>query len=111
VKREQISRKVDDVLIGSIKSPNRKTAFKYKLTVENYKGKKINVHLFEAIPVSENERIKIKTFDVSLKPKNTDWEDRKGVWRWEFLLEPKDKQEIYYSFSVDHPRDMNIPGI
>jgi len=106
-----VSKKVDDVLMAGIKSPNRKTIFEYKLTVENYKNKKIDVHLFEAVPVSQNERIKVKTFDVSRKPDDIDWKDRKGVWRWKFALDPKEKQEIYYSFSVDHPRDMNIPGI
>jgi len=111
VKREQISRKVDDVLLGGIKSPNRKTTIQNKLTVENFKNKKITVHLFEAIPVSQDERIKVKTFDVGFKQTDVDWEDRKGVWRWEFPLQPKGKQEIFYSFSVDHPREMTIPGI
>ncbi|MBN1869463.1 MAG: mucoidy inhibitor MuiA family protein [Candidatus Omnitrophica bacterium] len=111
VKREQISRKVDDVLIGGIKSPNRTTTFEYKLTVENYKNKNINVHLFEAMPVSENERIKVKVSDVSLKPNDKDWKDRAGIYRWEFTLKPEEKREIFYSFSVDHPREMNIPGI
>jgi len=82
-----------------------------KITVENYKSKRINVHLFEAMPVSENDRVNIKVFDVSFGPKDKDWKDRKGVWRWEFALKPKDKKEIYYSFSVDHSREMNIPGI
>lgn len=111
VKREQISRKVDDVFLGGIKSPNRKTFIQNKLTVENFKNRKITVHLFEAMPVSQNERIKVKTFDVSRKPTDVDWEDRKGIWRWEFPLKSKGKQEITYSFSVDHPRNMNIPGI
>ena len=111
VKRKQVSREMDDILIGGIKSPNRTTTFKYKLTVENYKNKEINVHLFEAIPISQNARIKVKTFNVSQKPKDKDWKDRKGVWRWEFSLKPKEKKEIFYSFSVDHPREMSIPGI
>jgi len=111
VKREQISRKVDDVLLGGIKSPNRKTTITNKLTVENFKNKKITLHLFEAIPVSQDERIKVKTFDLSRKPTDVDWEDRKGVWRWEFPLNSKAKQEIKYSFSVDHSRKINVPGI
>ena len=102
---------MDDVLIGGIKSTTRTTTFEYKLTVENYKNKDINVHLFEAMPIAQNERIKVKTFDVSQKPKDKDWKDRKGVWRWEFSLKPKEKKEIVYSFSVEHPRDMDIPGI
>lgn len=111
VKREQISRNVDDILIGGIKSPNRKTTLEYKLTVENYKANTIKVNVFESMPVSQSEQIKVKVLDVNPKPKDKDWKDRQGVWRWEFNLNPKEKQEILYSFSVEHPREMNIPGI
>lgn len=111
VKREEIEKKVDDVLIAGIASPNKTTTFKYKLSVENNTTKAINVILFEAMPVSENERIKVKVFNVKVKPKKKNWKDRKGVWRWEFKLEPNQKKEIFYSFSVEHPRKMNVSGI
>ncbi|MDP2941695.1 MAG: mucoidy inhibitor MuiA family protein, partial [Candidatus Omnitrophota bacterium] len=73
VKREQVEKKVDETLIANIPSPNKKTTFKYKLTVENYKSKKINVKLFEAIPVSQDDRIKVSVSNVSLEPKVKDW--------------------------------------
>jgi uncharacterized protein (TIGR02231 family) len=111
VKREQIEKKVDDVLIAGIPAPTRKTTFKYKLTVENYKNKKIKVILFEAMPVSQDERIKVNVANASLAPKEKDWKDRKGVWRWELDLEPQAKQEIFYSYSVEHPRDMQVDGL
>jgi uncharacterized protein (TIGR02231 family) len=111
VKREQIEKKVDDVLIAGIPAPTRRTTFKYKTTIENYKNKKIKVIFFEAMPVSEDERLKIKIVNVSLEPKEKDWKDRKGVWRWELELEPKQKQEITYTFSIEHPRDMQVEGL
>ena len=111
VKREQLERKVDDILIAGIQSSNRKTIFKYKLSVENFTAKAITFKLFESMPVSQSDRIKVKVFDVSLPPAAKDWKDRKGVWLWEFKLEPKAKQEIYYSFTVEHPRDMNVVGL
>jgi len=111
VKREEIEKKSDDVLIGSISSPNRTITFKYKLTVENYKNKPIKVNLFEALPVSQNERIKVKLGEPSLKPNDKDWKDRKGIWRWELKLGPQAKQEVSYPFSVEHPRDMQVMGL
>lgn len=111
VKREELEKKVDDVLIAGIQSPNRKTTFKYKLSVENFTAKPIAFKLFESMPVSANDRIKVKIYDVSVAPTSKDWKDRKGVWLWELKLQPKAKQEIYYSFSVEHPRDMNIGGL
>lgn len=108
VERKEIEKKVDDVLIAGISSGSKKTRYKYKISVENYKGKPIDVILYEAMPVSENDRIKIKVADVSLEPKEKDWNSRKGVWRWELKLDPKAKKEIAYSFFIEHPKDMQI---
>jgi len=111
VKRELLEKKVDETLIAGIPSRTKKTTFKYKLTAENYKSKKIKVKLFEAIPVSEDDRIKIKIDEISLEPGIKDWEDRKGIWLWELELDPQQKQEIFYTFTVEHPRDMLIEGL
>ncbi len=111
VKREEVSKLVNDVMLGGIPSSNRKTTFKYKLTVENYKKEKIKMNLFEAMPVSGNEKIRVKVFDVSLPPVAKDWEDRKGIWQWVFEMEPKGKKEIFYSFTIEHSRDMQIQGL
>jgi len=111
IKREQIEKKVDETLIAGIPSPTKKTTFTYKLSVENYKSKKINAKVFEAIPVSQDDRIKVKVNQISLEPKVKDWKDKKGIWLWEFSLEPKQKQEITYTYVVEHPRDMQIEGL
>lgn len=111
VKREQIEKKVDETLIAGIPSPTKRTTLKYKLTVENYKSKKINVKLFEAMPVPEDDRIKVKIDKVSLEPKEKDWKDRKGIWLWELELEPKAKKEITYTYIIEHPRDMEVEGL
>lgn len=111
VKREQIEKKVDETIIGGIPSPTKKTTFKYKLTVENYKSNKIKVRLFEAMPISQDDRIKVKPGQVNLEPKEKDWKDRKGVWLWEMELEPGHKQELIYSYAVEHPREMLVEGL
>ncbi len=111
VKRDLVEKKVDETLIGGIPSPTKKTTFKYKLTVENYKSKNIMVKLFEAMPVSEDDRIKVKIDKVSVEPVKKDWKDRKGVWLWELSLAPKAKQEIFYTYTVEHPRDMQVEGL
>lgn len=111
VKREQVEKKVDETLVAGIPSPTKRTTFKYKLTVENYKSKNINVKLFEATPVSEDDRIKAKITNVSLEPNKKDWEDRKGVWLWELELEPKQKKEIFFTYIIEHPRQMHIEGL
>ena len=111
VKRELIEKKSSDTILGGIPSPKKTTTFKYKLTVENYKSRKIKVKLFEAMPVSEEKQIVATIRSVSLEPKIKDWQDRKGIWLWELELNPRQKQEISYSFSVEHPRDMQVEGL
>ena len=111
VKRELLEKKTDDVFLGGIPSPTKKMIYKYKLTVENYKTKASRVNLFDAIPVSQDERIKVKVSGVSMEPKQKDWKDRKGIWRWELQLEPKAKQEIFYTCTVEFPRDMRVEGL
>jgi uncharacterized protein (TIGR02231 family) len=111
VKRELLEKKADDVMLGGIPSPTKKMIYKYKLTVENYKTKASKVNLFDAIPVSQDERIKVKVSGVSQEPKQKDWRDRKGIWLWEFQLEPKAKQEVFYTCTVEFPRDMRVQGI
>ena len=110
VKRELIAKKIDDVLIANIPSSTIRVTFQYKLLVENNTGLPVKMLLFESMPVSNNDRIKVKIFDVPLEPKVKDWEDRKGVWRWEFPLESAQKKEIFYSFNIEHPREMQIEG-
>lgn len=111
VKRELLEEKSDDVLIGGIPSPTKKVTYKYKLTVENYKNKSSRVNLFDAIPVSEDERIKVKVSQVSLEPREKEWRNKKGIWRWELQLEPAAKQEIFYTCVVECPRDMRVEGL
>lgn len=111
VKRELLEKKSDDVFLGGIPSPVKKMIYKYKLTVENYKTKASKVNLFDAIPISEDERIKVKVSGLSMEPKQRDWKDRKGIWRWELQLEPKGKQEIFYTCTAEFPRDMRVEGL
>jgi len=111
VKREQVEKKVDETLIAGIRSPTKRTTIRYKLTVENYKTRKVNVKLFEAMPIPEDDRIKVKIVNVSLEPNKKDWKERKGVWLWERELPPKAKQEIFYTCIIEHPREMIIGGL
>lgn len=112
VKREQLERKVNDIFLAGIPSPNRTTTFKMKITIENYESRKIKYNLFESMPTTQNEKqINIKIAEVNPAPFKKDWDDRKGVWQWVVELEPKAKKEITYTFSVEHPRDMQVSGL
>lgn len=111
VKREELEKKVDETLIAGIPARTKRTTFKYKLTIENYKHKDIKISCFDAIPVSQNDEIVVKLTNMSEKPKEENYKDRQGVMRWEFKLSPNGKKEFDYSFIVEHPRTMNVEGL
>lgn len=111
VKREELEKKVDETLIAGIPARTKRTTFKYKLTVENYKSKDIKINCFDALPVSQNDEIVVKILNMSEKPKEENYKDRQGVARWEFKVLPKEKKEFSYIFSVEHPRTMNVEGL
>ena len=111
VKRELLEKKVDKTLIAGILSRTKKTTFKYRIIVENYKSDKITIKLFEAIPVSEDDRINIKVNEINTEPDEKDWDDRRGIWLWELELGPQEEKEIQYAFTIEHPREMQIEGL
>ncbi|MFH1622022.1 MAG: mucoidy inhibitor MuiA family protein [Candidatus Omnitrophota bacterium] len=111
IERKEVERKVDDILFAGISSPNIKTSFAYKIKVENYKSDRIKVNLFEPMPVSQDDKIVVKIGKVSIQPTEKDWKDRKGVWKWEIGLTPKEKKEVSFSYIVEHPRNIQVPGI
>jgi uncharacterized protein (TIGR02231 family) len=111
VKRELLEKKVDETLIANIAATTKRTIYRYKVTLENYKPKNIKAKLFEAIPISQDDRIKVKMDKVSLEPKEKDYKDKKGVWLWELELAPKEKKEIFFSYVIEHPREMEIEGL
>jgi len=111
VKRELVEKKSDDTIIGGIPSPNKKITYKYKLSAENYKGRKIKISIFDNLPVSQDDKIKVVLGKVSLEPKDKDWKDKSGLWRWELELEPRAKQDIFISYYVEYPRNLEVEGI
>jgi uncharacterized protein (TIGR02231 family) len=110
VKRELIEEKSDDTMFANIPSPNKVMRYSYKITVENYKALPIILNLFDQIPVSADEKIKVKDVKFSCDPEK-DYKDRKGVMLWKVSLNPREKKEISYSFAIERPRNLEIEGL
>ncbi len=111
VKRELLDEKSDDTLIAGIPSPTRRIAYRFKLTVENYKPRPATVKLFDQVPVSQNEKIKVTHVDASVKPDTEKYKDREGVYNWTLTLQPRDKKEIILSYTVEFPRETTVSGL
>jgi hypothetical protein len=87
----------------------RSQASGYKITVENYKDKPQHVVVFDQIPVSATDEVKVTLGDTSVKPAKVD--DATGKLTWELDLNPREKREITFEFTVDWPQDRQVNGL
>ncbi len=111
VKRELLKKFRDETLISNIPSSKVVTKYEYKITVENFQEIESSCQIFESIPVPEDDRIQVNLEKVTKDPEERDWNSKRGVWMWELLLGPQEKTEIYITYSIIHPRDMQIIGL
>lgn len=111
VQRELLKKFRDETLIGTIPSSKIVTRYEYKIIIENFQQTNSSCQLFEAIPVPGDDRIQVNIERVTKEPNTREWNNRKGIWMWEFFLEPQEKVEIDIIYSIIHPRDIEIMGL
>src|SRR5205823_7891803 len=104
VERKLAQRDTSNALIGN----TRRTLYGYKITLTTLLAWPARVTVYDQLPVSRNEQIKSKLLEVAPPP--TEQSDL-NILKWELTLTPQQKQEITFSFQVEHPRDVRITGI
>jgi uncharacterized protein (TIGR02231 family) len=85
-------------LISSSKTDTRN----YKLTVKNLHQRAMNIVVFDHVPVSQQQDIKV-TMTAKPQPTKTDVDDKRGVLAWESKLEPDAEQVIEIGYQVVWP--------
>ncbi len=90
------------------KGKDEKVEYQYKLVIESYKDNEEQVKVFEQIPVSRNKEIEVEIEKAG--GFEFDNED-KGILKLEFTIKPKEKREIFYSYSVRYPSENLIFGL
>jgi len=85
-------------LISSSKTDTRN----YKITVKNMHERAMAVMVFDQMPVSLQQDIKV-TLTARPQPTKTDVEDKRGVVAWESKLEPDQEQVIEFGYQVVWP--------
>lgn len=111
VRRKKIKDKFIDTSIVKIETNTTIKELGFKITLENQKDKPIKLKVFESIPVSSSDLVEIKDINIKPEPIERDYQDRDGVLLWEFLLKPKEKQEITINFVITYPKDLQIIGL
>ena len=104
VKRELTERATSKALLGN----TRRTVYTYTITLTNNLDRPARVTLFDQVPVSRHEEIKIKLQEANPAP--TEQTDL-NILKWVLTVAPQAKQPLAYTFSLEHPRNLTLTGI
>ncbi|GAB4580060.1 MAG: DUF4139 domain-containing protein [Anaerolineales bacterium] len=104
VERELVKRETDKKLLGD----QRRIRFAYEIKLENHTDKRQTISVWDQIPVSRHESLKVRL--ESSEPKIYK-QDELNRLEWKLDLEAGSQQTIRYDFTVEAPRDMQVIGL
>lgn len=82
----------------------------YLITATNRHNITIPVTVYDQIPVSRDEAIKVELLDDTTTPTEKNVENRPGILAWKNELKPQQKQRIKFGYAVSFPQDRKVPG-
>jgi len=100
VKREKIKDLTTKQFIGSKKEESRV----WNITVKNNKSQSINMLVFDQVPVSTLEEIKVEILKISGAKHNQET----GEIKWDFSIEPNENKIFELNYSVKYPKYRNL---
>ncbi|MBP1672411.1 MAG: hypothetical protein H6Q25_226 [Bacteroidetes bacterium] len=100
VKREKVTTYSEKVFAGS----TIKETVGYKITIRNNKSYAITTSVFDQIPISVDENIKVEMLEIS--EGQFDKESGKVVWKLD--LKPNETKTVILKYSVKYPKDKQV---
>jgi Domain of unknown function (DUF4139)/N-terminal domain of unknown function (DUF4140) len=100
VNREKIKDYTTKQFIGNKKEELRG----WNITVKNNKSQKINMLIYDQVPVSSLEEIKVEVLELSRAKHNKET----GEIKWEFSIEPNNNKSFELKYSVKYPKFRNL---
>lgn len=84
---------------------NRKEELRnWKISVKNNKNQAINMLVFDQVPVSTNEEIKVDLMTISNAIQNSET----GELKWLFKLNPKETKTFELKYAVKYPKNREL---
>ena len=103
IDRNLVQRQVDKKLIGS----SRRVTYAYRIVVNNLLTTQASLKLTEQLPVSQDERIRVRLTQSEPKIKLGEM----GVLEWAIALAGGEQQAIEYQFTLEYPPEIEIIGL
>lgn len=91
-------------LEGLLKDTKRRL-YAYDIDVSNYKNKPQKVVVFDHVPVSQYDKIRVETLTVTPTATET---TKLGIHKWVLMLKPWEKKTIRVQYAIEHPVDLEI---
>jgi uncharacterized protein (TIGR02231 family) len=88
----------------------RRVERRYRIEIENYHNRPMEITVLDQLPVARDERIKVELLDDSTKPTEQDVEGRKGIVAWTSTMSAKEKRVIRFGYAVSYPEGEVVPG-
>jgi uncharacterized protein (TIGR02231 family) len=79
----------------------------YKITVKNMHERAIGLTVFDQMPVSKNQDIKVELIGKNA-PTRQNIEDKRGVLAWDSKIEPDQEQVIDFGYRVTWPSAKSV---
>ncbi len=79
----------------------------FVITVQNLRTAPATVAIHEALPVSQDAKVRVRVQELEPKPK----EMERGLARWELTLPPGETRRIGFAYSIEHPESIAIAEI
>jgi uncharacterized protein (TIGR02231 family) len=96
IKRDKIKEFNSKSFFGNTK----KEQLGWKITVKNNKEEKVTIRIFDQLPLSKNEEIKVEGMELS----GGKWNKETGEIEWKVELAPKQNKEIILKYLVQYPK-------
>ncbi len=103
IDRSLVQRQVDKKLIGSYK----RVTYAYRIIINNLLEAESSLKLTEQLPVSRDERIKVRLIQSEPKIKQGEM----GILEWNLTVAGGEKQTINYQFTLEYPPEIKINGL
>ncbi len=100
VKREKVKNFTTKQFLGSKKEESKI----WNIIVKNNKNQKINMQIFDQIPVSTLEEIRVEISEISGAHHNI----KTGEIKWDFSIKPNESKKLELKYSVKYPKNRNL---
>lgn len=83
---------------------------RYNIQITNHHNRTLPVTVYDQLPVSRDEDIKVELLEESTPPTERNVKDKPGVLAWKEMLQSQQKKTIIFGYAVSYPLDRRVPG-